>query len=207
MPKWGWILPLAVAVIVAAVVQILLHPYSSRAVLGMITDDMSPQVAQALRESASKPAVGLTLLWTPIGYAIAVLIGAGILTGLAAMFTAKGKFMPFFTGLMFAKLVLIPGSILMYVIVSLRGVDSVNSMMDLIWTIGPAMFVSNGNNKLLFNILSQFHLFEVWYFVLLVILVQKVTGAKRGPSVAAAAIYWLLGAGVQVGMYAMSGLR
>jgi len=67
MPKWGWILPLAVAVIVAAVVQILLHPYSSRAVLGMITDDTSPQVAQALREAAAKPAVGLSLLWTPIG--------------------------------------------------------------------------------------------------------------------------------------------
>jgi hypothetical protein len=205
MPKWGWILPLAVAVIVAAVVQVLLHPYSSRAVLGMITDDTSPQVAQALREAAAKPAVGLSLLWTPIGYAISVLIGAGIITGLAAMFTAKGKFMPFFTGLMFAKLVLIPGSILMYVIVSLRGVDSVNTMMDLVWTIGPAMFVTS--NKLLFNILSQFQLFEVWYFVLLVILVQKVTGAKRGASIAVAAIYWLLGAAVAIGGLAMGGLK
>jgi hypothetical protein len=207
MPKWGWILPLAVAVIVAAVVQVLLHPYSSRAVLGMITDDTSPQVAQALREAASKPAVGLSLLWTPIGYALSVLIGAGIITGLAAMFTAKTKFMPFFTGLMFAKLVLIPGSILMYVIVSLRGVDSVNNMMDLVWTIGPAMFVTDSSHKLLFNILSQFQLFELWYFVLLVILVQKITGAKRGPSIAAAAIYWILGAAVAVGGLAMGGLR
>ena len=134
-----------------------------------------------------------------------MLIGAGIITGLAAMFTAKGKFMPFFTGLMFAKLVLIPGSILMYVIVSLRGVDSVNTMMDLVWTIGPAMFVTS--NKLLFNILSQFQLFEVWYFVLLVILVQKVTGGKRGASIAVAAIYWLLGAAVAIGGLVMGGLK
>ncbi|MGD0002266.1 MAG: YIP1 family protein [Bryobacteraceae bacterium] len=205
MPKWGWILPLAVGVIVSVGVQIVLHPYSSRAVLGMITDDTSPQVAQALREAAAKPAIGLNLIWGALFYPIAVLIGAGILTGLAAMFTAKGKFMPIFTGLMFAKLVLLPGLILTYVILSLRGVDSVNSMMDLIWTIGPAMFVTS--NKLLFNILSQFQLFEVWYFVLLVILVQKVTGAKRGASIAAAAIYWILGAAVAIGGLAMSGLK
>jgi len=204
MPKWGWILPMAIGVIVTVAVQYFLHPFSSRAVLGMITDDMSPQMAQALRESATKPP-GLNLVWAAVFYPIALLIAAGILTGLAAMFTAKGKFMPFFSGLMFAKLVLLPASILTYVIVSLRGVDSINNMMDLVWTIGPAMFVSS--NKLLFNILSQFHLFEVWYFVLLVILVQKVTGAKRGSSITVAAIYWIIGAAVQVGMLAMSGLR
>ena len=135
----------------------------------------------------------------------AVLIGAGVLTGLAAMFTAKGKFMAFFTGLLFAKLVLVPSQILTYVIVSLRGVDSVNNMMDLIWTIGPAMFVTS--NKLLFNILTQIQIFEVWYFVLLVILVEKVTGAKRGTCILVAAIYWLLGAAVQVGLLALTGLR
>jgi hypothetical protein len=205
MPKWGWLLPLAVGVIVAVVIQILIHPFASRAVLGMITDDTSPQVAQAFRESAAKPAVSWSLVWQPISYAIAVLVGAGVLTGLAAMFTTKGKFMPFFTGLLFAKLVLVPSQILTYVIVSLRGVDSVNNMMDLIWTIGPAMFVTS--NKLLFNILTQFQLFEVWYFVLLVILVEKVTGAKRGTSILVAAIYWVLGAAVQVGLLAMTGLR
>jgi hypothetical protein len=206
-PKWGWIAPLLIGVIVSTVVQIVLHPYSSRAILGMITDDTSAAMAQGLREAAAKPAVGLNLIWGAVFYPIAVLIGAGILTGLAAMFTAKGKFMPIFTGLMFAKLVLLPGLILTYVILSLRGVDSVNNMMDLVWTIGPAMFVTDSSHKLLFNILSQFQLFELWYFVLLVILVQKITGAKRGASIAVAAIYWLLGAAVQVGMYAMSGLK
>jgi hypothetical protein len=43
--------------------------------------------------------------------------------------------------------------------------------------------------------------------VLLVILVQKVTGAKRGASIAAAAIYWILGAAVAIGGLAMSGLK
>jgi hypothetical protein len=205
LPKWGWIAPLLIGVIVSTVVQIVLHPYSSRAILGMITDDTSAAMAQGLREAAAKPAVGLNLIWGAVFYPIAVLIGAGILTGLAAMFTAKGKFMPIFTGLMFAKLVLLPGLILTYVILSLRGVDSVNNMMDLVWTIGPAMFVTS--NKLLFNILSQFQLFEVWYFVLLVILVQKVTGGKRGASIAVAAIYWLLGAAVAIGGLVMGGLK
>ena len=92
MPKWGWILPLLIGVIVSTVVQIVLHPYSSRAVLGMITDDTSPQVAQALREAAAKPAVGLNLIWGALFYPIAVLIGAGILTGLAAMVPAAVPF-------------------------------------------------------------------------------------------------------------------
>ena len=204
MPKWGWAVPMVVGIIVTVTIQYLLHPFQGRAVLGMITDDMSPQMAQALRDSASKPP-GVGLVWGAIFYPIALLIGAGVMTGLAAMLTAKAKFGQFFSGLMFAKLVVLPATILTYVIVSLRGVEQVNSMMDLIWTVGPAMFVSS--NKMLFNILSQFHLFEVWYFVLLVILVQKVTGAKRGASITVAAIYWVLGAAIQIGMLAMTGLK
>jgi len=204
MPKWGWLPPMAVGIIVSAAVQYFLHPYKKPAILGMITDDMSPQMAQALRESASKQPWS-DMIGAAISYPIMILIGAGILTGLAAMFTAKGKYMTFVTGLSFAKLVLLPGLILTNVILSLRGVDSVSSMMDLIWTIGPAMFVSG--NKLLFNLLSQIHVFEVWYFILLVILVQKVTSAKRGPAIAAAAIYWIIGAACMVGMFALGGLR
>jgi len=204
MPKWAWVLPMIIGIVVTVTVQYLLHPYKGNAIRGMITDDMSPQMAQALRESASRGPLG-DMIGALIAYPIMLLVGAGILTGLATMFTAKGKFMVLFTGLMFAKLVLMPASILTYVIVSLRGADSVNSMMDLIWTIGPAMFVTS--NKLLFNILSQIQIFEVWYFVLLVILVEKVTGAKRGTCILVAAIYWLLGAAVQVGMLAMTGLR
>jgi len=204
MPKWGWLAPIAVGIIVSVAVQYFMHPYRKPAILGMITDDMAPQMAQALRQSASQ-GPGQTLIWTAVFYPIGVLIGAGILTGLAAMFTAKGKYMSFFMGLSFAKLVLLPGLMLTDVILSLRGVDSVSSMMDLVWTIGPAMFVSS--NKLLFNILSQFHVFEVWYLILLVILVQKVTGAKRGPAITAAVIYWIIGAASIVGMLALSGLR
>jgi hypothetical protein len=199
-----WLIPLLVGCVVMLVVQYFLHPYTSRATLGMITDSTSPQVAQALRESAAKPP-GWTLILQPIGYAVICVIGAGILTGLAAMFTAKGKFKPIFSAFLYAKLVTLPAMLLSLLVVSLRGVESVNSMMDIMWTVGPAMFVSD--NKLLFNLLTQINLFEAWYVALLVLAIQKITGAKRGTSIAVVAIYWVIGAATQVGMLMFSGLR
>ncbi len=199
-----WVIPLVAGCVVMLVVQYFLHPYTSRATLGMINDSTPPQVAQALREAANKPA-DWKLIFQPIGYAVMSLIGAGILTGLAAMFTAKGKFKPILSAFLYAKLVVLPSLLLTLLIVSLRGVDSVNSMMDIMWTIGPAMFVTD--NKFLFNVLTQINLFEAWYVVLLVIAIQKVTGAKRGSSIAVVGVYWVLGAATQIGMLMLSGLK
>ena len=78
-------------------------------------------------------------------------------------------------------------------------------MMDIMWTIGPAMFVTE--NKLLFNVLTQINLFEAWYVVLLVIAIQKITGAKRGTSIAVVGVYWVLGAATQIGALMLSGLK
>lgn len=169
-----WLIPLLVGTGVMLVVQYFLHPYSSRAALGMITDSMPPQVAQGIREGATKPP-DWKIIFQPISYVVLCLIGSGILTGLAAMFTAKGKFKPIFAAFVYAKLVLIPAMFLMLLIVSLRGVESVNGMMDIMWTLGPAMFVTD--NKFLFNVLTQINLFEAWYVFLLVLAIQKITGA------------------------------
>jgi|GEM_PF-2179666 len=202
--KPDWLIPLLVGAAVLLVVQYVMHPYAARATLSLINDSMPPQAAQSIRESANKP-VGWTIIFQPLGYAVMCLIGAGVLTGLAAMFTAAGKFKQIFSMFAFAKLVTIPAMALSLLVVVLRGVDSVNSMMDILWTLGPAMFVTE--NKLLFNILTQFSLFEVWYVILLVIGVEKVTGAKRGTAITTVAIYWVIGAATQIGMLALSGLR
>jgi hypothetical protein len=199
-----WLIPLVVGCVVMLIVQYFMHPFTSRATLGMINDSTPPQMAQALRDAANKPA-DWKLIFQPIGYGVMCLIGAGILTGLAAMFTAKGKFMPIFSAFLYAKLVVLPSMFLALLIVSLRGVDSVNSMMDIMWTIGPAMFVTE--NKLLFNVLTQINLFEAWYVVLLVIAIQKITGAKRGTSIAVVGVYWVLGAATQIGALMLSGLK
>jgi hypothetical protein len=200
--KPHWILPFVALAIVIMGQQILLHPYSARAILGMINDQMAPQMQQALRDSATKPIGPLALLSQPIVLLIGLLLGAGVLTGLAAMFTGKTNFKAFLGAMAYAKLITIPAIILSLMIVMLRGIDSVQSMMDLIWTIGPAMFVSD--NKLLFNILSQINLFEIWYLVVLVIAVRKITGTTGAGATAAALVYWLLGAVLQVLMFALT---
>jgi hypothetical protein len=199
-----WLIPLLVGAVFMLVFQYFLHPYTSRAVLGMITDSTPPQAAQAMRESATKP-VGWTIIFQPISYALFCLIGAGVLTGLTAMLTTAAKFKQIFSAFCYAKLLMIPAMLLSLLVVSLRGVDSVNSMMDIMWSIGPAMFVTE--NKFLFNVLSQINLFEAWYVVLLVIAVQKITGAKRGSSITAVAVYWVIGAATQIGLLMLSGLK
>lgn len=199
-----WLIPLLVGCAVYLIVQYFLHPYSARASLGMITDSTPPQMAQGIREAANKPA-DWKLIFQPIGWAVICLIGAGVMTGLAAMLTAAGKFKPIFAAICYAKLVALPAMLLSLLIVSLRGLESVNGFMDIMWTVGPAMFVSD--NKLLFNLLTQINLFEAWYVVLLVIAIQKITGAKRGSAITVVGIYWVIGAATQIGMLMLSGLR
>jgi hypothetical protein len=199
-----WLIPLLVGCGVMLVVQYFMHPFTSRAALGMITDSTPPQMAQALRDAANKPA-DWKLIFQPISYAVICLIGSGILTGLAAMFTAKGKFKPVFSAFVYAKLVVLPAMFLALLIVSLRGVESVNGMMDVLWTLGPSMFVTD--NKFLFNVLTQINLFEAWYVILLVIAIQKITGAKRGTSIAVVGIYWIIGAATQIGTLMLTGLK
>jgi hypothetical protein len=199
-----WLIPFFIGCVFMLVVQYFLHPYTSRATLGMITDSTPPQMAQALRDAANKPA-DWKLIFQPISYGVLCLIGAGILTGLAAMFTAKGQFKPIFSAFVYAKLVILPAMLLALLVVSLRGVDAVNSLMDVMWTLGPAMFVTD--NKFLFNVLTQINLFEAWYVILLVIAIQKITGAKRGTSIAVVGIYWIIGAAIQIGMLMLGGLK
>ena len=199
-----WLIPLAVGCVAMLIVQYFMHPFTSRATLGMINDSTPPQMAQALREAANKPA-DWKLIFQPIGYGVMCLIGAALLTGLAAIFTAKGKFKPIFSAFLYAKLVVLPAMLLALLIVSLRGVESVNSMMDIMWTLGPSMFVTE--NKFLFNVLTQINLFEAWYVVLLVIAIEKITGAKRGTSIAVVGVYWVIGAATQIGMLMLSGLK
>jgi hypothetical protein len=121
------------------------------------------------------------------------------------MYTAKGKFKPIFSAFVYAKLVVLPAMLLALLVVSLRGVDAVNSLMDVMWTLGPAMFVTD--NKFLFNVLTQINLFEAWYVILLVIAIQKITGAKRGTSIAVVGVYWVIGAATQIGALMLSGLK
>lgn len=199
-----WLIPMLVGCAVMLVVQYFMHPYAARAALGMINDSTPPQMAQALREGANKP-VDWKLIFQPISYGVLCLIGSGILTGLAAIFTAQSKFKAIFSAFVYAKLVTLPAMLLALLIVSLRGVDSVNGMMDILWTLGPAMFVTD--NKFLFNVLTQFNLFEAWYVVLLLIAIEKITGAKRGSSIAVVGVYWVIAAGTQIGMLMLGGLK
>ena len=191
-----WLIPLLALCIVMVAQQYVLYPFTQRAMLGSINDQMPAAMAQAYREGAHKPFGVMNAISPLFGVAIFMLLGAGILTGLAAMFTGKGGFKALFASLAYAKLITIPALVLSALVVYLRGLDSVNSMVDIMWTIGPAIFI--GENKLLFNIFSQINLFEIWYLIVLVIAVRKVTGNNGAGATAAVVIYWLLGAVTQI---------
>src|SRR5664280_1252669 len=51
-----WLIPLLVGAVVFTIVQFFMHPYASRATLGMITDSTPEAMKQGIREAANKPA-------------------------------------------------------------------------------------------------------------------------------------------------------
>jgi hypothetical protein len=193
-----WILPLLVLCVFSMGIFFFLFPYMGPASLKALPDNASAQQIAAIRQYwTGYPK--WSLLFAPIGVTLGILVSAGILTALVAMFSGKAQFKPLFSAVLYAKLVTIPAGILTALVVYLRGHEAVQTMMDVQWTISPAAFIPT-ENKTLFALLSQFSLFEFWYIALLVIAVQKIAGAKRGTSIVAVAIMWALGAVVMVGM-------
>jgi hypothetical protein len=83
-------------------------------------------------------------------------------------------------------------------IITLRGVDSVSTMMDLQWAIGLNLLVTT-ENPVVHTLLSSISLFELWYLAVLVLAVEKLSQASRGKAVAAAVTYWVLAVGVTAG--------
>jgi hypothetical protein len=193
-----WILPLVVLSLFSMAVFFFLFPYMGQASLKSLPENASKQQIDALRQYwTGYPK--WSLLFAPIGVALGILASAGILTGLVSMFSGRAQFKPLFSAILYAKLVTIPAGILTALVVYLRGLDAVQSMMDVQWSISPAAFIPT-ENKALFALLSQLSLFEFWYIALLVIAVQKIAGAKRGTSITAVLIMWALGAAATIGM-------
>ena len=187
-----WVLPFAILCVFGMAMFFFLFPYMGQASLKSLPDNAAPQQIAALRQYwTGYPK--WSLLFAPVGVGLGILLSAAILTGLVSMFSGKAQFKPLFAAIVYAKLVTIPAGMLTALVVYLRGHDAVQSMMDVQWTIGPAAFIPT-ENKVIFGILSQFSLFEFWYIALLVIAVQQIAGAKRGPAISAVVIMWALGA-------------
>lgn len=187
-----WLLPFAILCVFGMAIFFFLFPYMGQASLKAMPDNASPQQIAAIRQYwTGYPK--WSLLFAPLGVGLGILISAAILTGLVSMLSGKTQFKPLFSSIVYAKLVTIPAGLLTALVVYLRGLDAVQSMMDVQWSIGPAAFIPT-ENKVVFGILSQLNLFEFWYIALLVIAVQKIAGAKRGSAISAVLVMWALGA-------------
>ena len=192
----NWLLPFLILAVFGMASYYFLFPYLAKASVLAIPENTPPQQAEAMRQFwAGSPK--WSLLIAPLGIAFLGVLYSAILLGVIAITGKKARFVSLFAAEMFAMLVTIPSGILTALVVYLRGLDNVNSMMDVQWTIGPAAFIPT-ESKALFAALSRLNLFEIWYVVLMVIAVEKIAGLKRGTAATIVVGVWILGSIVTV---------
>jgi hypothetical protein len=200
-----WIAALATVAILAALMAFLMQPYSARAALSMIPDNLpAEQRAAAIERTQSGGLLGLAV--APAMLLLKTLLTASILLGLATMLAGGGRFAPYFAACMHANLIQMVGGLVNFWILHLRGVDAVTTMMDLQWAIGLNLLVPT-ESPVIHTLLSSVSLFELWYVAVLVLAVEKISRCGRGQAVAAALTYWVLAVGVTAGLAVLTRAR
>ena len=194
-----WLLPLLVSAVVMLVIQILQMPYTEAVIrIGMRANASIPadQMAKTLSMAPlyTKFAIGIA----PIAYVVVMLIMALVLWALTLMSGGKANFKTIFAGYSYVSLIMLPSMILTFVIVKLRGgPETVQSAMDMQWTIGPASFFTPESHKLL-ALLNYCNLFALWSLVVTVIMVEKLALIKRPSAIVCALVPWLAGLGLAI---------
>lgn len=108
----------------------------------------------------------LGVISTPVVVLITSLIIAGISYLIVSMLAESPSFKKYFTLYLYCSVVSSLGLLVSTLITRLRGLDVIRSMEDAFASLGPAAFLSPGH-KVLYPILSNFDLFDLWFYILL----------------------------------------
>jgi hypothetical protein len=194
-----WLLPLLVSAVVMLVLQLLQIPYMEAVIRATIRANASIPADQMQKTLSMVPMEAkIAAAVAPLGYVVVMLVMALVLWALTLMSGGKANFKTIFAGYTYTGLIMLPSMILTFVIVKLRGgPETIQSAMDLQWTIGPASFFTPESHKLL-ALFNYCNLFALWSLVVTVIMVEKLALIKRTSAIVCSLVPWLAGLGLAI---------
>jgi hypothetical protein len=186
--KWFWVAPFAVVIAVAVIAGFLLEPII-RQVSALMP--MRPGATPLQHQRAIDIGIAAQRIFTPISIAVMILIEALIVYGTAIAFSIKSRFGEFLNLVAGCSLISV---VLTYIAntIILRSKGEISSIADLTPPLGLDILLPDGANKILAGFLGYFSIFQVWWIIMMILIVSAAFRVSKGKALAIVAPLILL---------------
>ena len=172
--KWFWVGPLVLFSVVSLVVAYILAPMTLRVMESMGLNERQVQVAETMQH--------VTMWFAPVSAAVIYAIEALILFGVASVMSVSASFRSMFNLVAGCSLIQMLAAIAGVVIVKMRG--EVATMADMRPALGIDIFLPEGTNKFLLAFVGYFSIFEIWWIVMMVLVLSRAFRISAGKAFA-----------------------
>jgi hypothetical protein len=174
--RWFWVAPFAVVIVVSVIAGFLLEPIIRQASALM---PMRPGATPAEHQRAIDIGIAAQRVFTPISISVMILIESLIVYGTALAFSIKARFGEFLNLLAGCSLISV---VLTYVAntIILRSKGEVSSVADLTPPLGLDLFLPSDANRVLLGFLGYFSIFQLWWMVMMILIVSAAFRVSKG---------------------------
>lgn len=185
----AWWKPFVLSCVLAIVIAWLMLPFR-RAILELnVTGMEQEELARALEAFDRFGVIGI--ISVPFVLILTILIITGIAHIVVAMMSSNARFKKTLSLINYANLVPILGQLISVAVLRARGIESVESAADLQMSFSLAA-VFPGLGGFLQAFLESLGVFQVWFYILLILGVAAVFKVSRTKAVVVAVPIWLL---------------
>lgn len=201
--KWFWIAPFATVIVISILAAIALEPIV-RQVSALLP--MRPGATPAQQQRAIEIGIAAQRIFTPISVAVMIFIQALIVYGTGALFSIRAKFGEFFNLLAGCSLISMALTSVATVVI-LRSKGEISSMAELTPALGLDIFLPAGANRALAGALGYFSIFQLWWIVMIVLIISAAFRVSKGKALMIVTPLILLGLIMRIGLTIVRGQR
>ncbi|MBV9938500.1 MAG: YIP1 family protein [Acidobacteriaceae bacterium] len=176
--KWFWLGPLVVVSVIAAITIYLRMPLTQHVLeVTPPRGNMSPEQYQRTID-ISMMMQRIFMYLSPVLTGILIAVQALILLGMCSVLTVGAKFRSLFN--LVAGCSLIQSLAAIASVVILRAKGEASTMAELNPPLGLDIFLSEGTNKYVMGFLGFFSLFQIWWAVMMVLILSAAFRISKG---------------------------
>jgi hypothetical protein len=180
--KWFWVGPLIVCSIIAIITQLVRLPITQQVMETMPLPNGMTDAQWGKQMQISLMIQHIAVWCSPILVAIIYLIQAGILMAMASILTGTARFRTLFNIVAGCSLIASLEAIASVIVLKMKA--PVSTVAELKPPLGLDIFVSEGSSKLLMGFLSYFTVFNLWWIVMMVLVLAAALRISKGKAFA-----------------------
>jgi hypothetical protein len=180
--KWFWVGPLIVVSIVAIVTQMVRLPITQQVMETMPLPNGVTQTQWDKQMQVSLMVQHIAVWCSPILVVVFYAFQAVVLFAMCSILTVNAKFRTLFNIVAGCSLIATLESIASVIVLKMKA--PVSTMAELKPPLGLDIFLSEGSNKFLMGFLSYFTVFNIWWIIMMVLVLATAFRISKGKAFA-----------------------